>query len=79
MLHPCFYTAHAERDASGSLPVELYFSTRKIDQKFRVSGVRPAEREERLWVEVLVADPCVRQLVVACRCESGPGSCQEAR
>jgi hypothetical protein len=39
MLHPCFYTAHAERDRTGRLPVEVYFSTRQIDQKFKVAGI----------------------------------------
>ncbi|WP_328305850.1 class I SAM-dependent methyltransferase [Actinomycetospora sp. NBC_00405] len=39
MLHPCFYTAHAERDASGSIPVTTYFSERTISQPFKVAGV----------------------------------------
>ncbi|MCD2198060.1 methyltransferase domain-containing protein [Actinomycetospora endophytica] len=39
MLHPCFYTAHAERDATGSIPVETYFSERSVDQPFVVAGI----------------------------------------
>jgi SAM-dependent methyltransferase len=39
MLHPCFYTAHAERDASGSIPVATYFSERTISQPFKVAGL----------------------------------------
>lgn len=39
MLHPCFYTAHAERDATGSIPVEAYFSERSVDQPFVVAGI----------------------------------------
>jgi SAM-dependent methyltransferase len=39
MLHPCFYTAHAERDASGSIPVAAYFSERSVDQPFVVAGI----------------------------------------
>jgi 2-polyprenyl-3-methyl-5-hydroxy-6-metoxy-1,4-benzoquinol methylase len=39
MLHPCFYTAHAERNASGNISVTTYFSTRKIDQEFKVAGI----------------------------------------
>jgi len=37
-LHPCFYTAHAKRDATGSIPVGTYFSTRTIQQRFNVAG-----------------------------------------
>ena len=44
MLHPCFYTAHAERDGSGSIPVTTYFSERRVDQPFVVAGLQsPAE------------------------------------
>jgi SAM-dependent methyltransferase len=39
MLHPCFYTAHAERGDHGDLPVEVYFSARQIDQRFNVAGI----------------------------------------
>jgi SAM-dependent methyltransferase len=39
MLHPCFYTAHAERDASGSIPVATYFTERTISQPFMVAGI----------------------------------------
>ena len=39
MLHPCFYTAHAERGDHGELPVDVYFSTRRIDQRFNVAGI----------------------------------------
>ncbi len=39
MLHPCFYTAHAERDASGTIPVGTYFSDRAVDQPFVVAGI----------------------------------------
>lgn len=44
MLHPCFYTAHAERDASGSIPTTTYFSQRRVDQPFVVAGLEsPAD------------------------------------
>ena len=39
MLHPCFYTAHAERDAYGTIPVATYFSERHVDQTFKVAGI----------------------------------------
>jgi ubiquinone/menaquinone biosynthesis C-methylase UbiE len=39
MLHPCFYTAHAERGDHGDLPVEVYFSARQIHQRFNVAGI----------------------------------------
>ncbi|MFC5139785.1 class I SAM-dependent methyltransferase [Actinomycetospora rhizophila] len=39
MLHPCFYTAHAERDATGTIPVTTYFSERHVDQTFKVAGI----------------------------------------
>lgn len=39
MLHPCFYTASAERSNHGDLPVDAYFSTRRIDQRFNVAGI----------------------------------------
>ncbi len=39
MLHPCFYTAHAERGDQGDLPVDVYFSARQIDQRFNVAGI----------------------------------------
>jgi SAM-dependent methyltransferase len=39
MLHPCFYTAHAERDATGSIPAATYFSERSISQAFRVADI----------------------------------------
>lgn len=39
MLHPCFYTAHAERDASDTIPVATYFSDRAVDQPFVVAGI----------------------------------------
>jgi hypothetical protein len=31
------------------------------------------------WLIMYVVDLLFRKLVVACRCESGPGSCQVAR
>lgn len=39
MLHPCFYTAHAERDANGTISVDRYFDTRAISQEFKVAGI----------------------------------------
>jgi hypothetical protein len=40
----------------------------------------PRSSECAQWLEVVVwGDLIQHQLVVACRCESGPGSCQEAR
>jgi len=39
MLHPCFYTAHSERDPHGNLPVTDYFSARRVDQTFKVAGL----------------------------------------
>jgi 2-polyprenyl-3-methyl-5-hydroxy-6-metoxy-1,4-benzoquinol methylase len=44
MLHPCFYTAHAERNASGSIPVDRYFNTRNISQNFKVAGVSSPDK-----------------------------------
>lgn len=38
LLHPCFYTAHAERERTGSLPPDVYFSAREVRQKFKVAG-----------------------------------------
>lgn len=44
MLHPCFYTAHAERDAHGNIPAKTYFRERHVDQTFVVAGIEsPAE------------------------------------
>ena len=44
MLHPCFYTAHAERDSRGNIPVTTYFQERRVDQTFVVAGIEsPAE------------------------------------
>ncbi len=40
MLHPCFYTAHAEYNAAGSIPVATYFSTRKIEERLNVAGLQ---------------------------------------
>ncbi|MGH3866243.1 MAG: methyltransferase domain-containing protein [Pseudonocardiaceae bacterium] len=39
MLHPCFYTAYAGRGDYGDIPVDVYFSTRQIDEKFNVAGI----------------------------------------
>lgn len=40
MLHPCFYTANAERQNDQAVfPAELYFSTRTVTQQFRVAGI----------------------------------------
>ncbi|GAA4759349.1 class I SAM-dependent methyltransferase [Actinomycetospora chibensis] len=44
MLHPCFYTAHAERDASGSIPVTTYFTERTISQPFNVAGIESPDQ-----------------------------------
>jgi 2-polyprenyl-3-methyl-5-hydroxy-6-metoxy-1,4-benzoquinol methylase len=44
MLHPCFYTAHAERNASGTIPVDRYFNTRNISQNFKVAGVSSPDK-----------------------------------
>jgi 2-polyprenyl-3-methyl-5-hydroxy-6-metoxy-1,4-benzoquinol methylase len=38
MLHPCFYTAHSERDSRGNIPVRSYFRERHVDQTFVVAG-----------------------------------------
>lgn len=44
MLHPCFYTAHSEREESNQPSSDLYFSTRVISQPFSVAGITsPAE------------------------------------
>jgi 2-polyprenyl-3-methyl-5-hydroxy-6-metoxy-1,4-benzoquinol methylase len=53
MLHPCFYSAHAEREELRSYahPAE-YFSTRSVDQEFVVSGiVSPAK--VKIWLRPL--------------------------
>lgn len=39
MLHPCFYTAQAERSAVGTIPVAVYFGTRKIEERLNVAGL----------------------------------------
>lgn len=39
MLHPCFYTAHAERDSRGNIPVTTYFTERRVEQPFVVAGL----------------------------------------
>jgi 2-polyprenyl-3-methyl-5-hydroxy-6-metoxy-1,4-benzoquinol methylase len=39
MLHPCFYTAQAERSATGNIPVAAYFGTRKIAERLNVAGL----------------------------------------
>lgn len=39
MLHPCFYTAQAERSAAGNIPVAAYFGTRKIAERLNVAGL----------------------------------------
>jgi SAM-dependent methyltransferase len=44
MLHPCFYTAHAERDGAGTIPVTAYFSTRKIATRLNVAGLRSPDQ-----------------------------------
>lgn len=44
MLHPCFYTAHAERDSHGTIAASTYFKERRVDQPFVVAGIEsPAE------------------------------------
>jgi ubiquinone/menaquinone biosynthesis C-methylase UbiE len=50
MLHPCFYTAHAERGDYGELPVDAYFSNRQITQRFNVAGIEsPGEVHMNFW------------------------------
>jgi 2-polyprenyl-3-methyl-5-hydroxy-6-metoxy-1,4-benzoquinol methylase len=39
MLHPCFYSAHSERDHTGQVSAETYFSVRTISQTFKVAGI----------------------------------------
>lgn len=41
MLHPCFYSSHAERELaeSASTIARSYFSERKIEQTFKVGGL----------------------------------------
>jgi SAM-dependent methyltransferase len=39
MLHPCFYTAHAECNATGTIPVTEYFSARTIEERLTVAGL----------------------------------------
>ncbi|MGH3700746.1 MAG: class I SAM-dependent methyltransferase [Pseudonocardiaceae bacterium] len=39
MLHPCFYTAQAERSAAGNISVAAYFGTRKIAEQLNVAGL----------------------------------------
>lgn len=39
MLHPCFYTAHAEYNATGAIPVAEYFGTRTIEERLTVAGL----------------------------------------
>ncbi|MFD0857237.1 class I SAM-dependent methyltransferase [Actinomadura adrarensis] len=43
-LHPCFYIEHAEQGAMTSVPAEVYFRPRGIDQRFLVDGLEsPSE------------------------------------
>ena len=44
MLHPCFYTAHAERSATGSIPVAAYFGTRTVEERLSVAGLTSPEK-----------------------------------
>ncbi|GAB2519321.1 hypothetical protein GCM10027167_22860 [Nocardia heshunensis] len=39
-MHPCFYTARAERTPPGSndLPIDTYFGVRTVEQQFNVAG-----------------------------------------
>lgn len=44
MLHPCFYTAHAERSAAGKIPVAAYFGTRRIEERLNVAGLTSPDK-----------------------------------
>lgn len=37
-MHPCFYVSRAERTAPGGLPLDSYFGTRTVEQRFEVQG-----------------------------------------
>jgi SAM-dependent methyltransferase len=39
MLHPCFYTAGAERQVSDSIPIKAYFDMRQISVRLEVAGL----------------------------------------
>lgn len=39
MLHPCFYAPRTEKAAREDFPLERYFSVRRVEQRFNVSGV----------------------------------------
>lgn len=44
MLHPCFYTAHAETGNVDTIPVTAYFSTRKIETQLNVAGLQSPDK-----------------------------------
>jgi SAM-dependent methyltransferase len=69
MLHPCFYGGRDEQGNRAEVPVERYFSLRRLEQRFSVSGltspmatvvwVRPLESYFALLAD---ADFCVSML-----------------
>jgi SAM-dependent methyltransferase len=69
MLHPCFYGGRDQSGRRYDIDVDQYFATRRVEQKFSVSGlISPAPTV--IWVRplesyfALLADAgfCVRQL-----------------
>lgn len=53
MLHPCFYSAHAEREAADKPPTPAdYFAVRAVRQPFVVAGVE-SPAEVTVWLRPL--------------------------
>lgn len=55
MLHPCFYSAHAERTAQPEPPSPAdYFDVRIVEQQFQVSGIT-SPAKVKMWFRPLEA------------------------
>ena len=52
MLHPCFYSANAERAAMRTYPGLEYFQVRTIEQTFKVAGIE-SPAKVRMWFRPL--------------------------
>lgn len=55
MLHPCFYSAHAERTAQAKAPRPAdYFGVRIVEQQFQVAGIT-SPAKVKMWFRPLEA------------------------
>lgn len=53
MLHPCFYSAHAERSQRRTLPTpDEYFRERTVEQEFNVAGIT-SPAKVKMWFRPL--------------------------